>query len=297
LEDETGQYGQPDAHPKDVTAPAPEGRGVTAVVAGMAVEVAGQGEAVILLHGLGGTSNTFQPLMEGLRGFRAVRPDLPGSGRSATPEGPLSVATLADGIARMAEVLGVDRGAHLVGHSLGTILCQHLAAERPAMVRSLTLFGALGEPPAPARATLRERAARARAGGMEAIADEVSGGSTAAATRRAAPAAVAFVRESLLRQCPRGYARTCEALSEARAADPARIACPLLVVNGEDDPVAPPSGARALAERIAGARAEILPRCGHWPTIEAPREAARALAGFLGGAARGRATGARRTAF
>jgi 3-oxoadipate enol-lactonase len=233
--------------------------------------------------------------MESLRGFRAVRPDLPGSGRSATPEGPLSVATLADGIARMAEVLGVDRGAHLVGHSLGTILCQHLAAERPAMVRSLTLFGALAEPPAPARAALRERAARARAEGMEAVADEVSGGSTAAATRRDAPAAVAFVRESLLRQCPRGYARTCEALSEARAADPARIACPVLIVNGEDDPVAPPSGARALAERIAAARVDVLPRCGHWPTVEAPRESARALAGFLGGAARGQTTtGARR---
>ena len=38
-----------------------------------------------MLHGLGGTTNTFQPQMETLRGYRVVRLDLPGSGRSPVP--------------------------------------------------------------------------------------------------------------------------------------------------------------------------------------------------------------------
>ena len=43
----------------------------------------GAGPAVILIHGLGGDSNSFTPLMEALDGYRVLRPDLPGAGRSA----------------------------------------------------------------------------------------------------------------------------------------------------------------------------------------------------------------------
>jgi pimeloyl-ACP methyl ester carboxylesterase len=48
---------------------------------GMVVESEGEGPPVIMLHGLGGTSNSFQPLLAPLAGFRIVRPDLPGAGR------------------------------------------------------------------------------------------------------------------------------------------------------------------------------------------------------------------------
>ena len=49
------------------------------------------GEVVVMIHGLGGTSNTFQPLMGTLAGFRVIRPDMPGSGRSSTPLESLSI--------------------------------------------------------------------------------------------------------------------------------------------------------------------------------------------------------------
>ncbi|RYY52990.1 MAG: alpha/beta fold hydrolase, partial [Comamonadaceae bacterium] len=49
----------------------------------MLVEDEGEGDAVVCLHGLGGTSNTWTPLMPALAGYRVIRPDLPGSGRSA----------------------------------------------------------------------------------------------------------------------------------------------------------------------------------------------------------------------
>ena len=96
--------------------------------------------------------------------YRTVRPDLPGSGRSPAGE-PLSIDGLADAMMRMAGVLGVER-AHFVGHSMGTIVCQHLAATEPQLVRRLALFGPLLAPPDPARQAMRERAAKARAEGM-----------------------------------------------------------------------------------------------------------------------------------
>jgi 3-oxoadipate enol-lactonase len=259
------------------------------VVAGMAVEISGDGTPVICIHGLGGTSNSFTPQMPVLAGLRAIRLDLPCSGRSANVEKP-SIGGFAAGIARLADVLGV-KSAHFIGHSLGTIICQHLAADRSELVRSLALIGALIEPAQPARDGLRQRAKTARSGGIAEIADAIVQNGMAADSRSRNPAAAAFVRETIMRQCPEGYARTCEALAEANAANHQRIRCPVLIINGEDDGVATPSVARELAERIGGAKAVILPRCGHWATIERPDEINAELRRFLGGEASGRLRG------
>ncbi len=243
----------------------------TLTVERMAVEVQGDGPAAILVHGLGGSSNSFEPQMEVLRNCRAIRPDLPGSGRSATPDGPLSIQGFAEALIRMARSLGADK-VHLVGHSMGTIVCQHMAVMEPKLVASLALFGALTEPPDAAREGLKKRAAAARTDGMADIAETVKNAGTSNASKAGNPAAVAFVRESLMRQCPAGYALTCEALANARAAEARRIACPTLIVNGDEDQTAPASMARALADHIERAEVTILPRCGHWPTLEQPKE-------------------------
>ena len=256
----------------------------TQVIERMAVEVDGQGDAIVFVHGLGGTSNVFTPqqLALGSR-YRTVRPDLPGSGRSPAG-GPLSIGGFADAVLRLARVLGVER-AHFVGHSMGTIVCQHIAVNEPRLVRSLALFGPLLAPPDPARQAMRERAAKARAEGMAGIADAILQGATSGDTRANNPVAAALVRELLMRQDAEGYARSCEALAGAEAADVRRIACPVLLVTGDEDGVASPSNVRAMAEQINGARAVILNRCGHWATLERAAECSAALKEFLAGRA------------
>jgi 3-oxoadipate enol-lactonase len=238
------------------------------VIEGMAVEVAGEGGAVICIHGLGGTSNTFQPQMAVLAGRRVVRPDLAGSGRSALVAQP-SIPLFAAAIARMAQALHIP-AAVILAHSLGTIVAQHLAAQHGTLVRKLILLGALIEPLQAAREALHKRAAVARSGGLAEIADQIVQGGISSEVRERDPAAAAFVRESILRQTPEGYARTCEALASAHAADHREVRCPVLLMTGEDDATAPPSVGRMLADRIAGA--QVLPRCGHWPTVERPAE-------------------------
>jgi pimeloyl-ACP methyl ester carboxylesterase len=251
----------------------------TVSLGGLVSEVDGDGFPVVMVHGLGGTSNAFQPQMEALRQYRAIRVDLPGSGRSAPPEDP-SIAGFVEAVINLTRVLAVVR-AHFIGHSLGTIVCQSIAAQYPDLVQSLVLLGALAEPSDATRTALAGRADLARREGMAPIADQIVATALSSATRAAQPAAVAFVRESLMRQNPEGYARTCEALAKATAADPRLIAAPALLLTGDADAVNPPGIARALADRIGGARLVTIDRGGHWLTIEKPVETNRWIAQFL----------------
>jgi 3-oxoadipate enol-lactonase len=248
----------------------------------MAVEVDGQGDALVMLHGLGGTSNTFWPQMSllGTR-FRVIRPDLPGSGRSPS-SGPLSIHAFVDVIVRAARVLGIER-AHFAGHSLGTIVCLHLAAQHPSLVRSLALFAPLVAPAESASATIRARAASVRGDGMQATADAILDASLSADTRTSHPVAAALVREMLMRQDAEGYARTCQAFADATPADLRQVACPTLLVTGDEDPIAPPATVRGIAGRIRGARVVVLSRCGHWPTVERPDQVNTSLRDFYFG--------------
>ena len=255
----------------------------TRFVERIAVEIDGAGDQVLMIHGLGGTSNFWTPLLPALARYRTVRPDLPGSGRSHRVEGALSIDRFVRSLMRVCGAANVER-AHVVAHSMGTIIALHLAALEPQLVRSLALFGPLAAPPDLNRAPIRARGAKARqegVSGMQEIADTIVQGSTAMETRSRRPVAVAAVRESLMRQCPEGYARSCDALSEAQAADLSKIACPVLLVTGDEDAVSPPQSVRAIGERIPGARVEVLQSCGHWTIYEKPQECSDLLGRFF----------------
>jgi 3-oxoadipate enol-lactonase len=248
----------------------------------------GGGDGALCIHGLGGTSNTWTPLLPALSRFTAVRFDLPGSGRSHRVDGALSIDGFVEACLRVLASRGMER-VHVLGHSLGTIVAAHLAAREPRIVRSLALFGPLLAPPDVARANIKARAGKARgegAAGMQAIADTLVQASTSAETRARRRAVVAYVRESLMRQDPDGYARTCEALAEAEPADTTAIACPTVLVTGDEDGVAPPQSVRALGGKIAGSQVEVLRGCGHWTPLEKADECIEILRRFYAGPAR-----------
>jgi 3-oxoadipate enol-lactonase len=250
--------------------------------AGMTVESEGEGAPIVMLHGLGGTSNSFQPLMPALSGFRVIRPDLPGAGRSPAPRQRITIALLVEAVASATSHLGVNR-AHVVGHSFGTLIAQHIAAQHPERVASLTLFGPILEPQESARERLRERAAMARHEGMTIVADQLARSALSNATANDNPVAVAFVRESHMRQDAEGFALSCEALAQAERADHRLIECPTLIVTGDEDGVGPASVAHELADKIGGVKTVILHRCGHWTPIERSKECSTLLSEFVRG--------------
>ncbi len=248
----------------------------------LALELHGEGTPLVMVHGLGGTSNTFFPQAQLLpRWFKLIRPDLEGSGRSALG-GALSIEGFVADVVTVMDSVGAGE-AHFVGHSMGTIICQHVAAKHPKRVKSLALLGPLAEPPEPARAAIRARAETARKDGMVGIADTLVNAGTSAETKTHRPATAAFVREILMRQSAEGYAATCDALAAAKAADASKITCPTLLITGDEDGTSPPPAVQRLAQSIKGSKMIVLNGCGHWTPIEKPAEVNAALVNFYFG--------------
>ncbi len=253
----------------------------THLINGLAVEIDGEGEALLCIHGLGGSSNTWTPVLAALSGFKVIRPDLPGSARSPLLEQPLSIERYAGALEDLLATLGVG-SLHIMAHSLGTIVAQHFAVRNPGRVKSLAMFGPLVAPPEAARPHITARATSARSGSaaMQEIADAIVKGATSKETKEQQPAVLALVRESVMRQSPEGYAQSCEALAGAQSAEIERIDVPTLLVTGDQDGVAPPANVEAMASRIAESRQVVFDGCGHWTTFEKPQRCMQELEQF-----------------
>ncbi|QEU01844.1 alpha/beta fold hydrolase [Pseudomonas oryzihabitans] len=244
----------------------------TQILNGIAVEVSGEGTPLLCIHGLGGSSNTWTPVLPAFEDFKVIRFDLPGSGRSALGRTALSIELYVQAVEQVLEALGVDR-VHIAAHSMGTIVAAHFAARHPQRVSSLALFGPLLAPPDAGRPGIQARADLAQSGGaaaMQEIADAIVKGATAQETKDSQPAVVALVRECIMRQSPEGYGQSCAALAEAQPAPVERITAPVLLVTGDQDGVAPVAAVRAFAERVTNGRMVTLAACGHWTTFEQP---------------------------
>jgi 3-oxoadipate enol-lactonase len=246
----------------------------------LSVEKQGNGDPVVLLHGLGSTANVWEPQVRALSDrFTLLRLDLEGAGRSAAT-GPLSIASWVDDLKALLDLEGIGK-ARLVGHSLGTLILQHFAAAHPQHVDKLVFIGVNRAPPEARRVAIRERVAKVRAEGIDVIVEAIVKGGLSPHTLSEKPEVVAFVRELLTRQSDEGYARSCEAMAAAVAADAAAIKAPVLLVAGRDDAISPPANSEALAADLANARVQVLEQCGHWHPIEQPAALNAALREFL----------------
>jgi cis-3-alkyl-4-acyloxetan-2-one decarboxylase len=106
--------------------------------------VGGNGPALVLVHGLGGTIENWRALAPQLAArHRVVVPDLPGHGRSGLLSEAPNVDALAEAVLAILDAEEV-RDAIWVGHSLGGVVALRGAALRPAAARGLVLAAAAG---------------------------------------------------------------------------------------------------------------------------------------------------------
>jgi pimeloyl-ACP methyl ester carboxylesterase len=109
-------------------------------------EVAGEGEPVVLVHGLSGSTRWWSRNVSDIaKRYRIYLVDLPGFGKMHRLRRQFVLTEAADWLSEWMNAVGLER-THLVGHSMGGYICLRLAARRPAAVRRLVLVAPAGVP-------------------------------------------------------------------------------------------------------------------------------------------------------
>lgn len=233
---------------------------------------------LVLLNSVGSTSQMWTPCLGPLaEHFRVIRIDTRGHGDSpaARAGDPHTLGDLAEDVLAALDEVGIGR-CHLAGVSLGAMIGMWLAIHVPDRIGRLALLctaARMGRPQIYA-----ERAAAVRSTGMSAISGPVVERWITPALAERDPALVTRLREMVEGIDAESYAQCCEAIAgmDLRA-DLGRIAAPTLVVGSAADTATPVEHQQLLAERIAGARLEVIPDAAHVPTFDQPAQVARLL--------------------
>ena len=231
----------------------------------------GTGPDVVLLHGIGGSADSFAPQFASLRdSMRMLAWDAPGYARSTDPEAPLSMSDYADLVADLIR----DRcrnGAHVLGMSWGGVIATRLALRHPGIVRSLVLGAStVGSATTPHGAlAMRERATELAELGPAAFAAKRA---PKLLSPNASPELVATAVDTMATaiRVP-GYSSAAQAMAATdHTPDLRHIDVPTLVLCGDADDVTGPSASQALAGGIPGAVFVTVRGAGHLANQERP---------------------------
>ncbi len=246
----------------------------------------GQGEALVFLNGLSGDHLYWAGQLRAFgRQYRCLAVDNRDVGQSSAAPGPYTVRDLAGDVASLLEQARVP-SAHVVGLSLGGMIAQELALARPDLVRSLLLVNTLARSDDWFRGTLTAFGLiRRQVADTAAFFDAILPWWVSHRFLED-PDRTAWLRW-VLHQNPHpqpldAFLRQLDAILGHDALDRLpQIACPVLILGGEDDGVCPPRYSRQLQECILHAELALLPGVGHAAPIEDPARFNGRIAQFL----------------
>jgi pimeloyl-ACP methyl ester carboxylesterase len=259
--------------------------------------IGGEGPAIVLIHGIAGSSATWDQVLPQLaRDYTVLAPDLLGHGDSAKPRGDYSLGAYASGIRDLMIALEIDR-ATFVGHSLGGGVAMQLAYQFPDRLDRMVLVssGGLGKE---VHLMLRLVALPASEYVLPLLVAEP--------LRNAGEAVAAFLGRLGLRagddleEIAEGFAslgdvgarqafvHTARSIIDIEgqrvsARDRLYLASevPTLLIWGERDPIIPAKHGRAAQSEIPGSRLELFPEAGHFPYKSDPQRFVEALTDFI----------------
>lgn len=106
-------------------------------------ETAGDGEPLVLLHGLGSSARDWEAQIPVFaQGYRVIAPDFRGFGSSAKLAGSISVSNLAHDIRGLLDALSIDR-CHLMGFSMGGAVAYQMALDHPERFENLVILNSI----------------------------------------------------------------------------------------------------------------------------------------------------------
>lgn len=201
-------------------------------------------------------------------GFRSIRFDTRGHGKSGRSDGPYSLSLLSGDVVGLMDHLGLPQ-AHYVGVSMGGMIAQTLAIEHPRRVLSLGLVNTTPKYSDAQRTLWRERAAGVLTHGIEPIHDDLMRRwFTDQALVDDLPGA-RYIAQVIRNFDHRSFASVTAAMCELNTVDRLpEITVPTLVVAAPDDPGVPRDVSEFLAERIPNASLHWLHPARHLASLE-----------------------------
>jgi pimeloyl-ACP methyl ester carboxylesterase len=256
---------------------------------------AGQGPAIVLLHGYAETSRMWRPLIPRLaEHFTVIAPDLPGIGDSDIPADGLDMAGAARRIHDLVKGLKVEK-AVVVGHDIGLMVAYAYAAQFPMDTEKLVLMDAFlpGVPgweaiynnPAIWHFRFNGPTPEALVKGRERIYFEHFWNDFAADRTRSIPEAdrqayaSAYARPGRMRAAWAYFVSFQQAATDFARLSQTKLTMPVLSIGGEK------ANGEALGKQLrfvaTNASSVVLPNTGHWIMEERPQETTDALMRFL----------------
>lgn len=250
----------------------------------LAVEVRGEGPALLFVHGYPLDRTLWQHQLGALTGFRRIAPDLRGLGLSDAPDLGYSMATYADDLAALLDALHADNVV-ICGLSLGGYVALEFARRYRTRLRGMVLMSTRAEADTPEMRKAREAAMQvARDRGAAAIAQQMLPDLFAPGARETMPQVVDRIRAMMEAAPVKGIVGALSAMRDRPDSTPTLSdleGLPTLVVVGDQDRIAGPAVARGIAAGIPGAMLSIIPGAGHLPPVEQPIATTRVLTEFL----------------
>lgn len=256
---------------------------------------AGQGSALILLHGYAETSLMWRPILPLLaERFTVIAPDLPGIGDSSIPTDGLDMKTAAVRIHALVRSLGIQK-AEVVGHDIGLMVAYAYAAQFPAEVEKLVVMDAflpgvggwkdIYDNPGLWHFRFNGPTPEELVQGRERIYFEHFWNDFAADKTRSLPETdrkaytIAYSRPGRMRAGWAYFVSFQQAATDFVQLSQTKLTMPILVIGGEK------SLGEALAQQMklvaSDVTAVVLKDTGHWVLEERPKETTEALQKFL----------------
>lgn len=265
----------------------------TATISGRTVSYVdyGVGDTVVLVHGLGGSWQSWLENIPALgTRYRVIALDLAGFGRSEPLPRDGEMADHVETVTGLLDSLGLD-DAMVVGHSLGGLVTLCIAMWRPDRVRAVALVSGGGIPLSPARLALILQGFRvfsllihlpgvASTVARHAALRRILLGPALGDWRSMSPE---LARIAIPLMAAPGFVSTARIGAAALAAvNPRLVPMQTLMIWGENDRILPVHSARTMVRRMPDAQLVELPGVGHCAMFEVPDEVNRLLLDFLG---------------
>ncbi len=249
-----------------------------------AYELQGSGPVVALIHGLGLNRAMWQWQLPALvPHFRVLSYDLLGHGESARPAGAPDLVMFSEQLLGVMDHCEIERAA-VVGFSLGGMIARRFVLDHPGRVSAMAILHSPHDRTPAEREAILKRVRQTEGSGPSSTADAALERWFTADFRVANPAVMKLVREWIMANDPAVYPEIYRVLAEgdaeiAQGVD--RIACPTLVMTGEEDLGNSPEMAERMTTLIPDARVVILPGLRHMALAEAPLLFNEPLVSFL----------------